>query len=205
MRGQWRRRPTPLARGIFVSVVSVVAICCSVWRARLGLDAIPGRVAVVLLPSSIILFVILDRYAEFNAAQWAAVTSLFVIHMAFSVPSLPSPIYYLGPQLSRPDHVMHVFAAGVTAWLLWRVAHVWLGRVPPWEIATAALVGTLALGFCKELTDYASVRSSASSYDRVDTAFDLASNVLGAVVATALLLRATRNGLAHECSQRRSV
>jgi len=117
---------------------------------------------VVFLPLSVALLVVLDLYAGFSTAEWVAVAALVIVHLVFSVPAFPGAIYYMGSHLVRPDHVVHLFAGGLVAWLCWDVLWRRLQppKVSPKSLAVIAVLMALGFGALKETTDFLSVRAS---------------------------------------------
>jgi hypothetical protein len=99
-------------------VLAAVGTCG--WRVAEGHKFLPGLFTVVFVPLSLFLFLALDAFAHFRLLEWMAVAGVVCAHMVLSVPAFPGPLYYRGPVLLHPDHLMHVLAGGLvttTDWL----------------------------------------------------------------------------------------
>ena len=182
---QASRAPLPLAwrTGLLVLVALTASATC-VWRTEVGHRFLPGLFTVICVPLAVSFFVVVDLRARFGLAEWSAVIGVIVAHLVLSVPAFPGPLYYRGTHLFRPDHLLHLFAGGLVAWLCFEIleprAAAW--KLSPNRVAVLAFIITMGFGFTKEVTDFLSVTASGLRYDAVDTVEDLGSNALGAAV-----------------------
>jgi len=101
--------------------------------------------------------------------------------MVLSVPAFPGPLYYRGPVLLHPDHLMHVFAGGLVTWLCLGLfsSGGGRGRLSHTTVVALAVVLAMGLGAAKEVTDWRSVVSSGHHYNQMDTVRDMGSNAIG--------------------------
>ena len=181
------RRLAPLAlplgwRSSLLAIVAMTAAATCVWRTQVGHGFLPGLFTVVCVPLAVSLFVAVDLRVRFGLAEWIAVIGVIAAHMVLSVPAFPGPLYYRGTHLFRPDHLLHLLAGGLVAWLCFEIleprAAAW--KLTPNRVAVFVYVVTMGFGLAKEVTDFLSVAASGLHYDGVDTVEDLASNALGA-------------------------
>jgi hypothetical protein len=167
-----------------LGAMAMSALATCVWRAQAGQAFVPGLFTVVCVPLSVLLFVVADRMVRFRLGQWIGVSGLIAAHLVLSVPSPSGPLYYRGTHLLRPDHVVHAFAGGLVAWLVFELVSPCATR---WKLAPAAVAFivfsmTMCFGAMKEVTDFLSVQASGLPHDAQDTLLDFVSNGLGAAV-----------------------
>lgn len=182
-------RPSRTVRAAMIAAIVAAAVGSSAWRSFLGLSAIPGLFTVVFVPLAIVFFVVVDLRARFSFGEWLGVTALLVVHLTFSVPRKPKPLYYVGSHLFRPDHLVHLLAGALVAILCLTLLSRTRPDAAPITRVALALVMALAFGGMKELTDYLSTRASHLRHDTFDTVADICLNAVGAFLALSVRAR----------------
>ena len=189
--GPTGRRAPPSLRLLLLAMLILTAVATSMWRIRAGHALLPGMFTVVFLPVSLALFVLLDRIAGFGAAEWAAAASLVAAHLALSVPGNGGPLYYRGTHLLRPDHLVHLLAGALVAWLCAHVVVRVRPEIPGRWLALSAFALAIGFGAMKETTDFLSLQASHLPHDAFDSIVDVVANAIGAAAALWWLARAS--------------
>ena len=143
------------------------------------------------------LILALDRRHPFSTATLAGLSLWGFMHMIGGILTIGDATLYetwLVP-IVRWDHVVHVVGFGFGGVAIYEAFVPWM-RTPPTPGAAAwvAFMGSAAIGAINETIEFiaSQLLTFANIGDEINTGLDLISNVVGGLVAAAVLYRRTR-------------
>lgn len=203
-------RPTPVNLGpvfAFTGAYIAVFVAVALATATPGLPVYLGLMA-VLVPS----LYLLHRHYPLGAALIWSFSAWGLLHMAGGLAPIPhgwsregahSVLYswWLLPGYLKYDQMVHAYGFGITTWLCWHILKSALRSPdgsplrPTFGVLIVCMAGGMGFGALNEVVEFifTLVQPVTNVGDYTNIGWDLVANLVGSLVAVAVIRRAHRH------------